>query len=346
MDDPPFPYSGLQTLGGRGCFFTTIVALVILFVGAVLRVWVQIKRHRPAQAHDYFYFAGFFMAIAYSTTFLYAIYPLGLEMFDYEFARVYPNRAVRLLKLITASPILWAIATVLVKLCLLGLFWEIFTTRRVRWIIGGITALSIMLGLSGILLGMLMCQPFAYNWDKTIDNGHCGNSDAMQLALSWVNMLIELMIIALPTSILWKLQMSWRSKVILNVVFSLGLCVCAMNLTRIVLVHLKNRTGFTYTVLLTILLCTLDVNIALICASVPTLASLVVTRRTGSDENRSTLSPEINSFARRKMKLRAQPSISQRARGNEISLLPMTTDDSDLTLQDTSRAGNSGRLVQ
>ncbi|KAL4899188.1 hypothetical protein BDW74DRAFT_183931 [Aspergillus multicolor] len=341
MEDPPFPYSGLETSGGRGCFVTTIVALVILCAGAVLRVWVQVKRRRPVKAHDYFYFAGFVMAIAYSTTFLYAIYPLGLEMFDYEFAAVYPNRAMRLLKLITTSPILWAIATTLVKLCLLGLFWEIFTRRRDKWIIGVIAALSIMLGLAGVLLGCLMCQPFAYNWDKTIEGGHCGNSDAMQLALSWVNMIIELMIILLPTSILWKLQMPWRSKVILNIVFSLGLCVCAMNLTRIILVYLRDRTGFTYSILLTVLLCTLDVNIGLICASAPTLASLVVTRRGASDENRSTPSPVINSFARRRMKLKAQLSRSQRARGNEISLLSMTTDDNDLTLQDTSGAGRS-----
>ncbi|KAL2848436.1 hypothetical protein BJY01DRAFT_246448 [Aspergillus pseudoustus] len=332
MEPPSYTQSGLSTSAGRAGFITTIVLLIVLTAGLVLRVWVQTRKRRRVQAHDYLYFAGYVFAVGYSTNFLYGIYPGGFGMHLQDFMRLYPERTVPLLKVITASTFLWAMATTLVKLCLLGLFHEIFTTPIVRYLIWAIAALSAILGLSGILLGVLICQPFAYNWDKTITSGHCGDSYKMQLATCTINMVIELMIVLLPAPILWRLQMPFKSKVILNGIFSLGLCVCATNLTRILIIYNQDQADFTYSLALIGVLCSLEVNIAMICASTPTLASLVVRNkcRSGHGDSFGGSSRVMNSFARRRMM--KQPKDDKKARPSESTLISITAGDDGLLL--------------
>ena len=73
-----------------------------------------------------------------------------------------------------------------------------------------------------ILVAFLMCRPLAFNWDKTIPGGHCGNEVAAYIAAHTINFIIDVSLAILPMPILWGLQMSLRKKVELSIMFSLG----------------------------------------------------------------------------------------------------------------------------
>lgn len=86
-----------------------------------------------------------------------------------------------------------------------------------------VAILSIMLAVAGILIGSLMCRPFAYSWDRTIAGGHCGDSLKMELSTCVVNIILDFMIVLLPLPLLWTLHVSLKKKALLSGIFSLGL---------------------------------------------------------------------------------------------------------------------------
>lgn len=76
--------------------------------------------------------------------------------------------------------------------------------------------------LGTVLTAFLICRPFQYNWDKTI-SGSCGDTLPYYLSTAIINLLIDVMIVALPLPRLWTLQMETSRKVSLTVIFSLGI---------------------------------------------------------------------------------------------------------------------------
>ncbi|KAL4986839.1 hypothetical protein BDW68DRAFT_178432 [Aspergillus falconensis] len=296
-----YPLGGLSTQAGRAAFIVTVTSMALVTVTVMLRIWAKMIRRRNFMTHDYLYFSGYIMAIGYSAQFLYGIYPNVIGMHLEDAMRLYPNRLEIALKIIAASTFIWAFATTLVKLCLLSLYIQIFKSELVFRIFAYIVAaLSVMLALSGIFLGIFFCQPFAYNWDRTIEDGHCGDSPKFQLSTAVVNMILDFFIVVLPLPVLWRLQMARKRKIMLSGVFSLGLCICAMNLTRTVLVVTQNRADVSYSIALIGLFSILEVNVGMICAALPTLGPLFFKDSGSSGGGSGSSSGKINSFVRRK----------------------------------------------
>jgi hypothetical protein len=89
---------------------------------------------------------------------------------------------------------------------------SIFVTMTIVW----------MWAASVILETFLLCRPLAYNWDISIP-GTCGNRNATYVVAGTLNLITDLMVMALPIPHIWKLQLTLAKKVALCGVFSLGL---------------------------------------------------------------------------------------------------------------------------
>lgn len=79
-----------------------------------------------------------------------------------------------------------------------------------------------MWAVSVILETFLLCRPLAYNWDTSIA-GTCGNRNATYVVAGTLNLVTDLMVMALPVPHIWKLQLSFSKKIALSGVFSVGL---------------------------------------------------------------------------------------------------------------------------
>lgn len=79
-----------------------------------------------------------------------------------------------------------------------------------------------MWAVSVILETLLLCRPLAYNWDATID-GVCGEKNATFVAAGTLNLVTDLMVMALPIPHIWKLRLSVPKKLALCLVFCMGL---------------------------------------------------------------------------------------------------------------------------
>lgn len=72
-----------------------------------------------------------------------------------------------------------------------------------------------------VAASLLLCKPVSFNW-YCKQKGSCGNVLAACLAGAGVNVLTDLIILALPMPIIWKpLNIPLRSKLRLSFVFGL-----------------------------------------------------------------------------------------------------------------------------
>lgn len=134
-----------------------------------------------------------------------------------------PEPITKLSKLIIPLQFLWVLSLSCTKISILFLYLRIFP---VRWlIISSYTTMSIIVAwaIATILAGCLICRPFAFNWDKAIPGGYCGNQVSSFTATGVINLVTDVAVLVLPMSSLYKLQMALYKKITLITVFGLGL---------------------------------------------------------------------------------------------------------------------------
>lgn len=83
-------------------------------------------------------------------------------------------------------------------------------------------AVTIVFSCAVFLQTFLICRPFKFTWNKTID-GVCGSTPKAYLSVAICNLILDLSIVALPMPVLWSLQMSYKKKLAISGILSLGL---------------------------------------------------------------------------------------------------------------------------
>jgi hypothetical protein len=109
-------------------------------------------------------------------------------------------------------------AVALPKLSILCFYLRIFISRTSRILTYIAIALVLMSWTAFILTGILQCRPVAYQWDKTIP-GECLDVIAYSRATCVPNVLIDLVVMALPLSSIVKLKLPLFKKIALTIIF-------------------------------------------------------------------------------------------------------------------------------
>ena len=125
-------------------------------------------------------------------------------------------------KALLIGQLLWAIAVTLIRASVLSLYTCIFPTSAFRCTCYGVRAFNLGFFVATVLACCLICRPFAYNWDHSIE-GTCGDQRSLDLFLGVFNLLIDVTIVVLPLPMLWGLQMPASKKFMLSGMFSMGI---------------------------------------------------------------------------------------------------------------------------
>ena len=104
-------------------------------------------------------------------------------------------------------------------LCLYG---RVITTKQYRYAIYTIGSIIVLACISCLIVAIAICQPFAYFWDLSIPNGHCGNIPAAYRYLSVPNLLTDVCILILPLHCVWNLHTKVIHKIGLTLTFLTG----------------------------------------------------------------------------------------------------------------------------
>ena len=115
----------------------------------------------------------------------------------------------------------WGVAVTVIRASVLALYIRIFRTKSFRWACYVVHAINAAFGAATILGACLICLPVAYNWDHSIA-GHCGNQKSLDLFIGIFNLLMDVTVVVLPMPVLWGLQMAVGRKIVLSMMFGLG----------------------------------------------------------------------------------------------------------------------------
>lgn len=120
-----------------------------------------------------------------------------------------------------AAEPLWISANCCAKISMLHLYITLFWTKEFKLVASAVIGLVAAYWFTTIVLMFFLCTPFRYLWDKTIQ-GTCINLPAAWLSVSIINMILDLIIIAMPMPMLWNLRMPVSKKIAVSGIFSLG----------------------------------------------------------------------------------------------------------------------------
>jgi hypothetical protein len=118
--------------------------------------------------------------------------------------------------------VLWNATVCFSKLSVLSMYAVMIPKSSMsKWarILG---ALIIIWNIANIIAVLLICRPFAKNWDFTLP-GTCGSQPAFYFATGLVNLIADAMIIVLPMPYVHNLRLAWRKKLAAMALLSIGI---------------------------------------------------------------------------------------------------------------------------
>ncbi|POS73666.1 hypothetical protein DHEL01_v207940 [Diaporthe helianthi] len=138
-----------------------------------------------------------------------------------------------LLKLLYAGQIIYASTILTAKLSILALYWRLFPTAFMKRGCVVLAALTAMWAIAGVLVDIFQCTPVSKTFDTSMKvDGDCISQTGYCLGMIIPNILIDIMILSLPTFEVAKLHLPRSQRIALGSVFLLGTGVCAASGVR------------------------------------------------------------------------------------------------------------------
>ncbi|KAJ6781329.1 hypothetical protein PWT90_03449 [Aphanocladium album] len=167
-----------------------------------------------------------------------------------------------------------------IKLSLSVFYLYIFPgewTRRFLW---ATVIFNIASGISFVVAGIVQCMPISFFWDKYTDPtavGHCIDINTFGWTHAAVSIAVDVWMIAIPLSQLRKLQLHWKKKIGVTIMFLLGTFVTIVSILRLQsLIFLARSYNPTWDQWIVAWWSTIEVHVGMICASLPTLRLVLV----------------------------------------------------------------------
>ncbi len=125
------------------------------------------------------------------------------------------------LKLFFIAQTPYKVSVCLTKVATILLYLRIFISRGFR--VAAFIAMGVIVAWSigGIFATIFQCVPVAGSWDKSAD-ASCIDKGKFWVAYAVMNILTDVMVLALPIPVILKLQLKTREKVLLCAMFLLG----------------------------------------------------------------------------------------------------------------------------
>jgi len=115
----------------------------------------------------------------------------------------------------------YGVAVTLIKLSILLFYRRIFATQQFRQWTNIVGALVILWMLTNNFTAAFQCNPLRKAWEIETP-GHCFNPLSYITGVHTTNLVLDIVILALPVSAVWRLQLSLAKKISVAGIFLLG----------------------------------------------------------------------------------------------------------------------------
>ncbi|OKL58978.1 hypothetical protein UA08_05757 [Talaromyces atroroseus] len=305
----------------------TIVFFALASVSIALRFVSRLGIVHKIVSHDYLILVawvidfGFIFAICYGTT-----KGLGLHQVDVPSSNNTSLNTSEYVATVLYNPVLMTLKTSI-------LIFYLFLTKTNKVIRWAIFATIFVVNAAGVALTMVnvfQCQPVsAAIWFPADGDAKCLSIVTIYLSSAPVNLITDIAIFFLPIPILTQLRLPRKQKIILIIVFSIGLFTTVIDIIRAAYLQsaatsnaIKQQTGsgnvdnskanqdFSWYGAFTFMWSAVEVNTGIICACIPSmkpLAARLLPRmiKGSSDTSPHSHSSTTNTAAARPIALRA-----------------------------------------
>ncbi|KAI8655267.1 CFEM domain-containing protein [Fusarium keratoplasticum] len=166
----------------------------------------------------------------------------------------------------------------LLKMSLLFFYLRIFPgpAQKLLW---GTVIFNAIYGVAFIFLAVFQCSPINFFWLKWDGEhkGTCANVNAIGWANAAISISLDIWMLAIPMWYLRNLKLHWKKKIGVAAMFIVGTFVTIVSIIRLqYLVDLDSSHNPTYDQTDVSIWSTVEINVGIICASMPALRILLV----------------------------------------------------------------------
>ncbi|CAJ2505020.1 Uu.00g124140.m01.CDS01 [Anthostomella pinea] len=263
--------AGLRSLSSSGALLFVFIVIFTVICATVLglRFWAARISRRSFYPDDAFIGLSFTSTCVLEGVVIWAIVngcgKQAAELNAYELAVQG--------KLYFLSGIFWLLGSVFVKLAVLWLYSRIFVTDQFRRWAYGLMGIVVCYGISFLVAYQTNCHPISQLWDP-VKGGWCRDVTGEQFGTIGVNLALDIAIVTLPMPTLWSLNMPQRKKLIVTLMFSIGIITIATLGWRLAVTieASKHPLDFSYYLSTIGLVSLLEVWLSIIVGCLPTLA--------------------------------------------------------------------------
>ena len=184
----------------------------------------------------------------------------------------------------------YIVVLMLTKVSILIFYLRVFPSRGFQ--ITGKTVLGFVV-LSGsviLLCQLLQCLPVQFNWDKSIRGAKCINVNALTYAHASINIIQDILILALPVPWILRLKLQLNQKIGLVIMFQVGVFACVTAIVRLRFLAEFGGTNSTdplWENANSTMWTAAETNSAIICSCLPAIRALYKTGRKIATEHSS-----------------------------------------------------------
>ncbi|KAK1142938.1 hypothetical protein N8T08_007179 [Aspergillus melleus] len=170
----------------------------------------------------------------------------------------------------------WAPSMAFIKISIVVFLKRLLGTLRTYSILSNCLIVFIAVwAVVALLVNIFQCTPPQYYYDKTL-NGHCmGGQRAFFQSMGSISLIEDVIILCLPIPVVWKLQITFRQKIAITLVFSLGGLVCIFSLMRLIEFRNFVVTDLASSSAKESVWTCLEIDVAIICGCLPLMKPLV-----------------------------------------------------------------------
>ncbi|CAJ2509530.1 Uu.00g145560.m01.CDS01 [Anthostomella pinea] len=229
----PALYGGLYAYGGDSVIACVVVFAVLCTVFLALRFMSHRIGRRPISLSDWLMIPCWFLIIGLCASVVCSVGLGGVGRHAAYVAQFMPNGMTRWAETLLATEVIYGVVIPLEKTSILLLYLRLFHIHRwFRVTTYVLIAYIWMWASSEILVAIFQCSPVALQWDKSL-KGVCIDQLQYYRWISVPNVIHDLVMLAVPMPVVWKLQVSIRQKVALIFVFLVGSIGCVASFIRL-----------------------------------------------------------------------------------------------------------------
>lgn len=121
--------------------------------------------------------------------------------------------------------VLYTLTLGMIKISICFLYIRIFSNSTLRKVLWGTQIFNSLLIVAFLCADFGQCRPLSYFWNAWDQehSGSCFNINAMAYAHSAINIALDIWMLILPATQVWKLNMSLKNKLAVSAMFSIGI---------------------------------------------------------------------------------------------------------------------------